>query len=65
MKESHGEGVASHTDPESCVTGREDGREALAGERAGRVCSRERTSSGCFGHMTTFEKSSLMVRNWS
>ena len=44
MKESHGEGVASHTDPESCVTVREDGGEALTGERAGRVCSRERAS---------------------
>src|SRR6266446_4032769 len=44
MKESHGEGVATHTDPESCVTVREDGREALTGERAGRVFSRERTS---------------------
>ena len=42
MKESHGEGVATHTDPESCVTVREDGREALTGERAGRVFSRER-----------------------
>ncbi len=37
MEESHGEGVATHTDPESCVTVREDGREALTGERAGRV----------------------------
>ena len=44
MKESHGEGVATHTDPESCVTVREDGGEALTGERAGRVFSRERTS---------------------
>ncbi len=44
MEESHGEGVATHTDPESCVTVREDGREALTGERAGRVFSRERTS---------------------
>ena len=36
MKESYGEGVASHTGPESCVTVREDGREALTGEvRAG------------------------------
>ena len=42
MKESHGEGVATHTDPESCVTVREDGREALTGEGAGRVFSRER-----------------------
>ena len=44
MKESHGEGVATHTGPESCVTVREDGGEALTGERAGRAFSRERTS---------------------
>src|SRR5713226_4782780 len=44
MKESYGEGVATHTGPESCVTVRENGREALTGEGAGRVFSRERTS---------------------
>ena len=44
MKESYGEGVASHTDPESCGAAREDSVEALTGERAGRVFSRERTS---------------------
>ena len=44
MKESHGEGVATHTGPESCATVREDGREALTGERAGRVFSRESRS---------------------
>jgi len=44
MKESHGEGVATHTGPESCVPVREDGREALTGERAGRVLSRESRS---------------------
>src|SRR2546422_7893687 len=43
MKESHGEGIATHTGPESCATVREDGREALTGEGAGRVFSRERT----------------------
>jgi hypothetical protein len=37
-----GEGVASHTSPESCVLGREVGIEALTGERAGWVFSRER-----------------------
>ena len=42
MKESYGEGVASHTGPESCAVVREGGREALTGERAGRVLSRER-----------------------
>ena len=43
MKESHGEGVATHTGPESCVSVREDEHEALTGEGAGRVWSRERT----------------------
>ena len=42
MKESYGEGVASHTDPESCGAGREARVEALTGARAGRVFSRER-----------------------
>ena len=44
MKESYGEGLATHTDPESCGAAREGGVEALTGERAGRVFSRERTS---------------------
>jgi hypothetical protein len=44
MKESYGEGVASHTDPESCGVTREGGVEALTGERAGRVLSRENIS---------------------
>jgi len=44
MKESHGEGVATHTGPESCAGARKGGREALTGEGAGRVFSRERTS---------------------
>ena len=39
MKESHGEGLAAHTGPESCAAV----REALTGVRAGRVYSRERT----------------------
>jgi len=44
MKESYGEGLAAHTGPESCVVVREDGREALTGEGAGRVFSRESRS---------------------
>ena len=44
MKESYGEGLASHTDLESCGAAREDSDEALTGARAGRVFSRERTS---------------------
>ena len=41
MKEPYGEGLASHTGPESCATVREDGREALTGAHAGGVLSRE------------------------
>ena len=42
MKEPYGEGVASHTGPESCVAARKGVGEALTGVRAGRVLSRER-----------------------
>ena len=41
MEVSYGEGVATHTGPESCAAGRKAGGEALTGERAGRVLSRE------------------------
>jgi RNA-directed DNA polymerase len=41
MKESHSEGLASHTGPESCGVVREGGHEALTGVRAGRVLNRE------------------------
>jgi RNA-directed DNA polymerase len=41
MEESYGEGVASHTGPESCGRAREGADEALTGVRAGRVWSRE------------------------
>jgi len=42
MKESYGEGVATHTGPESCGAAREGGVEAWTGVRAGRVFSRVR-----------------------
>jgi hypothetical protein len=41
MREPYGEGVATHTDPESCADVRKGGGEALTGARAGRVLSRE------------------------
>jgi len=44
MKKSYGEGIASHTGPESCVGGREADGEALTGAQAGRVLSRERNT---------------------
>jgi hypothetical protein len=44
MKESYGEGLATHAGPESCGATREDGDEALTGVHAGRVFSRESKS---------------------
>ena len=41
MKESYGEDLASHTDPESCTVARKGGREALTGACAGELLSRE------------------------
>jgi hypothetical protein len=41
MEVSYGEGVASHTGPESCAVVRKGGGEALTGVRAGWVLSRE------------------------
>lgn len=41
MKESYGEGLATHTGPESCVVVREGRGEALTGGSAGWVLSRE------------------------
>ena len=41
MKESYGEGLATHTGPESCVGAGDCAGEALTGERAGRPSSRE------------------------
>ena len=46
MKESYGEGLASHTGPESCASGREAAGEALTGVRAGWVLSLETPNSG-------------------
>jgi hypothetical protein len=42
MKESYGEGLATHAGPASCGAVCEDRVEALTGARAGRVFSRER-----------------------
>jgi hypothetical protein len=43
MKESYGEGLATHTDPESCAASRKGWGEALTGAPAGWVSSREIT----------------------
>ena len=50
MEESYGEGLASHTGPESCVVAREGGDEALTGVRAGRVLNREIAEPPQGGH---------------
>jgi hypothetical protein len=50
MKESHGEGVASHTGSESCTAHREVRCEALTGVRAGRVLNRETDTPPQGGH---------------
>ena len=42
MEVHRSERVAIYTDPESCVAVREDGGEALTGERTGQPLSRER-----------------------
>jgi hypothetical protein len=41
MQKSYDSGLATHIGPESCGAAREGGVEALTGERAGRVFSRE------------------------
>ena len=45
MQVRHSEGIATHTDPESCVSGRKVRGEALTGERIGQPSSRERVFS--------------------
>ena len=48
MKVSYDEDLANHIGPESCVYTRKEVREALTGESAGWVLSRERGfASGC------------------
>ena len=48
MKVSYDEDLANHIDPESCVCSRKSAGEALTGESAGLVLSRERGyASGC------------------
>jgi hypothetical protein len=46
MKESYGEGVARHTDPESCAVDRKVKGEALTGVRTGQPLSGEIILSG-------------------
>ena len=46
MQVHYSEGLATHTDPESCVHGREDMDEALTGERIGQPLSGENSLWG-------------------
>jgi RNA-directed DNA polymerase len=46
MKESHGKGLASHSDPESCVGGSNPAGEALTGEDTGREMELRNQESG-------------------
>ena len=47
MRVLYGEGLASHAGPESCAVARKGESEALTGESAGLVLSREITRLGC------------------
>ena len=47
MKEPYGEGVASHSDPESCAGGGNTSGEALTGAHIGQLLSSESTRSAC------------------
>jgi len=48
MKVPHGEGLATHTGPESCADARKGIREALTGDVQAGLLSRERfLTSGC------------------
>ena len=54
MKESHVKGLANHDGPESCTGARKGAGEALTGERAGRVLSRE----------INLDRDADLVRRW-
>ena len=63
MKVPYDEGVASHIGPESCASDRKGAGEALTGESAGRVLSREsRLASGCRrGHQSRKAKRAVPI----
>ncbi len=54
MKESYVKGIANHNGPESCGGARKSKAEALTGERAGRVLSRE----------INLDRDADLVRRW-
>ena len=73
MQEPYGEGLASHTDPESCVVAREGKGEALTGAHAGRAAkpcqlrSADVARSGNFDHFfpEILTTSTPIARGWS
>jgi hypothetical protein len=69
MKEPYGEGVASHTDPESCVVSRKAGHEVLTGVHAGRVSSRgtsrKRKQADVFSGRQTHRGKSQSLVAWT
>jgi hypothetical protein len=62
MKEPYGEGLASHTDPESCVDSRKAGHEALTGTHAGGVSSREILRNQSADAVSTSERQHREIR---
>src|SRR6266567_7830314 len=63
MEESYGEGLATHTGPESCAVGREVGGEALTGVRAGWLLSSENTACGAPTHLGLCGRQHLLRRS--
>ena len=63
MQESYGEGLATHTGPESCANGRKAEGEALTGVRAGWLLSSEMYASGTSTHVGLCGRQHLAHRN--
>src|SRR3954471_15083820 len=64
----YGEGVATHTGPESCGCGREAAREALTGVRAGQVWSGESNAVRGADAVVAVEgnrRGSVSARTWA
>src|ERR1700730_1612259 len=64
MEESYGEGLATHTGPESCGATCEGGIEALTGARAGWVWSRETTFLRDADAVEVSGRLLMTVRSW-
>jgi hypothetical protein len=62
VKESHGEGLATHGGPESCVVSREAQGEAWTGARTGSVLSREIRHSGALTPLCEAEGNTTVGR---